>query len=880
LMFFPYAFLLFDAYIVRCLQPPARPRRLADRLILPLAGIALCLTLLAHGATGFVLCMAVMLDAIVLSVLHGRGQPLKSLFPVLKSAAAAIGLGLGVAAFWFLPFVSVLRMANREGLSEFAAHQVPFTYIGGIFGFGEPSPSVFSAGLTFAPPVGLLALCGAIYALLRQRKILPWALISAAFVLYTSMPGIWQDIVKVFENLWAFTQARALVPAILLLPALAGCGAWGVARALTWVPEKLLGYAFSRVADQSPASRVAHGLSAGSTSALALVVGLTATVALDGAFASKNQFSLLGPPGGSTGIPVAIEGGAIELVHPPKLSITTAADPGMREMAAILSERLGLDGSVRIDISPNLGGLTQGMGLYSDALNLSSYNYQSSLLHAMWGYQQGLFYGKSEAGSAEIDELAKWFGLQYVLLHRGDDDLRKFDRDDWPVAYPLQGDGQSVFEVRQFAQAPGLASYTDGPAILIIGGYENAIYEQVFRTLMKAGFGIDDAILVEGEHEIDSYDVEDLRQFDVVLLHGYGYRNRDRAWEILEQYVLEGGGLYADTGWQYWTPDWDMESAPDVLPIPSGLWTTPPPENSYQFDDPTITGEIEAQEMSPLLWEGAPWGISSPQGPVKDWGRAVLSYGGIPLVVRGSYGEGEVVWSGLNLIGHAASYDNPAERELVVSLIRWLVAADVAPQTQDLAIERRDPDHVLLRLSRFEASKGYVLWREAFSPGWHGTAMIDGRRVSLPVYRAGPGLVLLVVPQGADPDLAVELRYGLGLTGLGGLLVSVASLAIAAFLVVKPPHSTPKPAHKVVEKVGEHGSDTATPMEPVAALPHEPVTNSPVADKEHAQRATPFEPPSSETERALLESWLNGSGHSDDAWAEKLLGRKNNSLEA
>jgi len=49
----------------------------------------------------------------------------------------------------------------------------------------------------------------------------------------------------------------------------------------------------------------------------------------------------------------------------------------------------------------------------------------------------------------------------------------------------------------------------------------------------------------------------------------------------------------------------------------------------------------------------------------------------------------------------------------------------------------------------------------------------------------------------------------------------------------------------------------------------------------HQPEAAPaIEPPSDEIERALLESWLNGSGHSDDAWAEKLLGRKNTSLEA
>jgi hypothetical protein len=248
--------------------------------------------------------------------------------------------------------------------------------------------------------------------------------------------------------------------------------------------------------------------------------------------------------------------------------------------------------------------------------------------------------------------------------------------------------------------------------------------------------------------------------------------------------------------------------------------------------------------------------------------------------VRGSYGEGKVVWSGLNLIGHAAAFDNPTERELIVSLMGWLVAADVAPRIQDLAIDRRDPDHVLLSLERPEESAGYILWREAFSPGWQSSAMIDGTRVSLPIYRAGPGLVLVIVPEAADPDLAVELRYGLGLTGLGGLMISVTSLAIAAFLVVRPPHWTPKPDRKVLERASEHGRDTPNPMEPVAALLHEPVSGGTAADEEHAQQATSIEPPSDEIERALLESWLNGSGHSDDAWAEKLLGRKNTSLEA
>ncbi len=47
----------------------------------------------------------------------------------------------------------------------------------------------------------------------------------------------------------------------------------------------------------------------------------------------------------------------------------------------------------------------------------------------------------------------------------------------------------------------------------------------------------------------------------------------------------------------------------------------------------------------------------------------------------------------------------------------------------------------------------------------------------------------------------------------------------------------------------------------------------------HGEPAPAIEPPSDDIERALLESWLNGSGRSDDAWAEKLLGRKDTTQE-
>jgi hypothetical protein len=77
-------------------------------------------------------------------------------------------------------------------------------------------------------------------------------------------------------------------------------------------------------------------------------------------------------------------------------------------------------------------------------------------------------------------------------------------------------------------------------------------------------------------------------------------------------------------------------------------------------------------------------------------------------------------------------------------------------------------------------------------------------------------------------------------------------------------------------------AEAAGHMQPDGDVQREASAGDAHADGDgHQPEATPaIEPPSDEIERALLESWLNGSGHSDDAWAEKLLGRKNTSLEA
>lgn len=786
LMFFPWAFLLADLYIERALDHLGEPAQVRKRLILPAAAVMYAFTVLGHGATGFVLSMAIALHASLTGLMQNGGPRFRSLVTALRAGLTCIAAGLGMVAFWFVPFLGVMRLANREGLTEFAAHQVPYTYLKAVIGFGDPSPSVFSAGLTFALPVVILAGMGLIYGLARRGAPLAWGASCIAFVIYTSMPGLWLGLVRLFEDLWAFTQARAMVPAIVLVPALAGYGALAAAKAMLWLPEKIAAL-FRRILPDGPSTiGAARALRSFAQATLAFVTTVTAVVLLDRSIPGANQYSGYGPPGATGDLPFEVMDGSLSIENPPNFSIRTVPDPTLQELATLLNRELSLDATVRLDISPNLGGLTQALGLYSDSTNLSTYNYQSSIIHSMWGYQQGLFYGQEAAFATEIDELAKWFGIRYVLLHRSQDDLENFTQARWATVYPSSQDNGEIMEVRRFIGAPPMGSLLRVPSILVIGGYQNAIYEQVFQALSKAGTGYEEALLVEGLHEIDAYRLDQLQEFDAVLLHGYGYKDRERAWRLLSEYVGEGGALFADTGWQYWTPDWETADAPNVLPVQALAWARYDSLQGFQIQAPDIAPGISTADFSPLVWEGQAWGVSSPDGGLREWGKPVLAVGDTPIIVAGKYGQGKVVWSGMNLIGHASTYDNASERALLAALLRWLAPVQAPGELTPPVVQRDHPDHIRFMIENELPEGGYLLWREAYSPAWKARVESGADSAKVPIFRAGPGLLLLRLPPLIKPGGVISMDYSLGWRGSVGVGITILTVAGLSATIARP----------------------------------------------------------------------------------------------
>jgi hypothetical protein len=948
IVFLPLALIAFDRTLQHQLSREfsGRGRLWFTALLVLLAVSSLC-----HMLVGAAEVLGIAFLTVFSAVSAHPGDRRRTLRGGLK-IILLLGIVAGILlAGYVVPFYAYSRVANREGLNTPPPEQLHKLPIPEFFGMKAIDPLEILTRMQFPFIVTGFAVIGILLALVLRRRQSPegtrpraLALSLIVATVFTLSPGLVAIVLHLTPFLAQFVNFRsALLLTMMLMPVMAAYGVWTLAWSLLH-PRLLIGLEpRSTGAERSLWTKLAPF----AASSLALVI-VGAGIVPAGAFAASREKTLSFGPAGVDLVdlwdtqvageePPLLEQLAPESWPAPSLN---DADPKISRSIELVSV-LPAERPLRIDVSPYQGRIAMDLPTYGDVSQINAYTYTTSLVHAMWGYQQNVFYSRetpaTESGNPRsLNNLSQWFGTQYVFLRPTDDPVETYQDAGWELTYE-EGD----LQVWHDPMAPPMATATTRPTILVVGRPDSDAYMTIFRQANNGMLPYADALLVEGQPRVDRYTLEQLRPFDAVFLYGYDYRDGTEAWETLAAYVNQGGNLFVDTGWEFWIPEWEFERSPEVLPIQRLTWTDYGPATQYDLNMPEIAGGIDVTKFKPLIWEGSPWMLSGAEAnDVRDWGRVVLAANGRPLVVAGEYGAGKVVWSGMNLLGHARYGDTNHEELLFLgNLVRWLTGGRPSQELPAPVIRRDNPDAVNLAFTPVPGDVTWLYWREAFYPNWHAFLSDGTSEREVPIYRGGPGFMLMPI-ESAAPSATVQLRWvpstaeriAMGLSGLGLLLLVALALDGLflqgngfTWLKIALIMRTPKPflgegsnrewaEQKRAElESGHFTSDTPPHLVPSQAISWwkgdqnqvqgepdaaggeakdlatgnragsdgdgrraRPVVHSQQdGDSHQSQQAPAIEPPSDDIEQALLEAWLNGSGHNDDAWAEKLLSRRN-----
>ena len=316
------------------------------------------------------------------------------------------------------------------------------------------------------------------------------------------------------------------------------------------------------------------------------------------------------------------------------------------------------------------------------------------------------------------------------------------------------------------------AEWPSGNRVLVVGAAQDSAshpYNDIFEWASLGMLPVNSGWLARGRSPyIDDYSVGELSRYPVLLLDGYRYHDRSRAWSGLESYVRNGGRLFVETGWQYVDPDWAGGKAPGVLPVAQTRW------DALNPGGPVKVNGVEDSGWGSFAYGASGWGASSGSG-VRGNAEELVSVGGRTVVARWQYGKGRVVWSGMNLMAHAYATQSPEEQRFLSGQWRWLVP-DPTPQSAVTPNWQSD-DRVELSLASASGPVD-VLFKESVAPGWAATlrwphgqkavsiepAEMDFMSVHLDAVPADATLVFTF-----GPTLGIELSWLLSALALAGL---------------------------------------------------------------------------------------------------------------
>jgi len=428
----------------------------------------------------------------------------------------------------------------------------------------------------------------------------------------------------------------------------------------------------------------------------------------------------------------------------------------------------------RIAFAGYMGQFFQTFNLASEESQLQNYQWQSAPNLAWIGLADAYLF-KGFGGVYEAFSVARWFGLEYLFLDEGAKVAWASDSQHFREVW--KGHGYKLYKV---VPSTPLVSIGDRRKILVIGN--RYAYENIFLALIHADFDSEYNAIIWLDKSVDKIDIEELRNFDIVILYGYHYRNRDEMMRVLKEYLNEGGNLLIDTGYS-------QESESSELGEPFPISMTKSGDFGYNwsftFRDSEILKDVNFTSFSPPRYGDAPWGVSySFNQTIQPWAKTIAWLYGHPIIVVGEYGGGRVVWCGLNLPYHAKSYRNREEAKLLLRLLNWLSPPREKSSTE-VEVDRPIPEKMIIPISGEAKGGASVFVRETYFPKWHAYLEVGGERMKLDLYYSGPGFMLIILPEEVNAPARLILRYETIRIEYIGYIITISSIILLIIYAVK-----------------------------------------------------------------------------------------------
>ncbi|MBI4100150.1 hypothetical protein HY439_00200 [Candidatus Microgenomates bacterium] len=786
-IFFPPVILFFDLLLAESFGQ-RRPRRII--LWFFSSSLLASFAVLTHFLAGTVLFATIFSYGVIYSIFAG-GKKIKNLSHGLALPILVIFVAVLLAGFWLFPYWRYTYIASRNLLAYWSFEQVPYTTLGALFGVsGLDSLSQNNSMwyVFFSRPVWALAILGAIFAFRPasfastqnkqqegqknsqrstvNKTAVAVSFVSIFFVFYAIAPGVTPWLVKSLLIFWRDIYVRGLVPVIILLPVLA---AWGCLASGQWLAKFI------------PRVNL--------TPVFTLLIAILFIFFLKGGPPNIEQADCYQGFGRWWRTKVDYCN-FWERLNKIDLSLGSWGAP-YEGLARNIADKLELSEQTPIDISPKRGELIATWSNVSNAPILPLYWYAMALNWKFLGFQEGVFYDRESVEPPEtIPQLASWFGIKYVILHKTTDKeiiaknktdpFEKYENKNWEQVLDEPDKSLEVVRSKNF---PGVVTWTNRPTFLVIGNLKKQSYEQVFRKAVSGAIPYETALLVEGRDDgrLDRYTLEELKKFDGLILYGQVYDDKSKVEKMLTAYVEEGGRLFIESGWQYTNSEWQAHQALEVIPLQSLEWDSSE-ANNLKLDTAKIGGEFDQEKFGKFVYYNDTWDVATaPKSAVKDWGEVIYERNDKPIIVVGKLGQGKVVWSGMNLLGHLQYYQAREEYNFTQKLFSWLVE-DKDNKDMMVTLKRPNPDKIEFTLADGSPSYSSLLWRENFYPDWQ---VNMGRKGSLPVYRSGPNLMLLRLPP-SQPGEKIKLELSLSTVPLGARIISILTFIILLIFLLVP----------------------------------------------------------------------------------------------